>query len=116
MIYQGDMQRVIQIAARVTGVHANLLTGDKKNREISHARFIAMKAVREATGKSYPDIGMAFRRDHTTVVHGVRRASQIIEDHRDAADNFHSIMVMAATSRTNPSYVVSDQIDRSALV
>jgi chromosomal replication initiation ATPase DnaA len=38
---------------------------------VAHARYEAMWEMRQA-GRSYPQIGEFFGRDHTTVLHGVR--------------------------------------------
>ena len=50
-------------------------------------RQLAMYLAREVTGESLPAIGRSFGgRDHTTVLHACRRASQRIAADSDAAD------------------------------
>ena len=116
MIYQGEIKRVIGIASQVTGFNENALTGESRKKHTAHARFIAIKAVKEATGRPLSTIGKAFHRDHSTVAHALNRAAEIIADSEDAAAWFHDIMVMAATSRTRPDHIVSHDIDRNAPV
>jgi len=48
--------------------HAELL-GKQRPRNISLARQVAMYLCRSLTGESYPDIGKAFKKDHSSVVH-----------------------------------------------
>jgi chromosomal replication initiator protein len=55
-------------------------------------RFAAMYLSREVTGTSMPFIGRLFLRDHTTVLHGIRRA-------RDAMDRDPSFAADVAAIR-----------------
>jgi chromosomal replication initiator protein len=48
--------------------HAEML-GKQRPRNISLARQVAMYLCRSLTGESYPDIGKAFKKDHSSVVH-----------------------------------------------
>ncbi len=116
MTYIGSIENVLDVAAHVTGVSKDQMRGPSRKRAVAYPRFIAMKAVREATGKSFPIIGRALCKDHSTVVTGVRRAGEIIADDQDAADHFHKIMVTAARSKAMGFCFASQQIDRSALV
>lgn len=43
--------------------------------ELTRARHLAMYLTRELTGYSLADIARGFRRDHSTVLHGIRRIS-----------------------------------------
>lgn len=46
------------------------------------ARFAVWKALKD-TGCSYAQVGRWFDRDHTTIIHGVRRANQMVEQDVD---------------------------------
>lgn len=48
--------------------HSEML-GKQRPRNISFARQVAMYLCRSLTGESYPDIGKAFKKDHSSVVH-----------------------------------------------
>lgn len=68
----GQIQSVV---AREFGVPVIEMTSDRRDAEATKVRHLAMYLARELTGHSYPRIGRAFgRRDHTTVMHGVKRA------------------------------------------
>jgi chromosomal replication initiator protein len=72
----GNRRRVLElinVAADHFGIGVTDLTGSRGSQELSHRRQVAMYAAREIVRASYPDIGFCFgKRDHTTVLHGVR--------------------------------------------
>jgi len=60
------------------------LRGDKRPQSIAYPRHIAMYLCRELTDQSLPKIGAKFGgRDHSTVMHGVRRIGDLIREDRD---------------------------------
>jgi chromosomal replication initiation ATPase DnaA len=70
------MNRAVDMTAAATGVPAKDLRGSSRHREIAWARFACMAALRER-GKSFPQIALFFGFDHTSVIHGVRRAAEL---------------------------------------
>ena len=46
-----------------------------RKRQQSHARHVCFKLVREITGMSTTQVGRMFRRDHTTILHGLLHAA-----------------------------------------
>ena len=52
---------------------ASDILGKKRNKEIVLPRQIAMYLAREMGSMSYPDIGRAFGRDYTTVIHSYEK-------------------------------------------
>lgn len=68
--------RMSDIAAQVAllrGITVMELRGTNRRVQYSHPRQEAMLIMHEA-GYSMPRIGRFFRRDHTTVLHGIRAA------------------------------------------
>lgn len=116
MNYEGQIDRVIRIASEVMGISQADMKGRSRKWHIAHRRFVAMKAVRMATGKSYSAIAGAFGKDHTTVIHGVGKADQLIRRDVDMAEHFHEIMVRAGSVQNAHRQIVSTYIDRSALI
>lgn len=55
------------------------MLGKKRNKEIVVPRQIAMYLAREMAGMSYPDIGRAFDRDYTTVIHSYEKVKAEIK-------------------------------------
>lgn len=58
------------------------LVGPRRCRKFARPRQLAMYLAWSKTQKTYPQIGRAFRRDHTTIMHGVR----VIRDRLAAGD------------------------------
>jgi chromosomal replication initiator protein len=55
---------------RISHLH---MTSSRRDRSVARPRQIAMYLCFKLTPKSYPDIGRAFDRDHTTVMYAVKR-------------------------------------------
>lgn len=65
----------------VYGESPEELRGRGLHHPLVHRRQVAMALCRRLTDRSYPVIGMAFRRNHATVIHAERAVSQ-----REATD------------------------------
>lgn len=76
-----DIQRVVEKNFNVD--HGEIL-GKQRSKRISHARQVAMYLCRVMTQASYPDIGKAFNKDHSSVV----KAYQKIEETRQSDKSF----------------------------
>lgn len=64
------------------------LTSSKRNKTIASARQIAMYLSKELTTKSLPEIGRNFGgKDHSTVIHAVKRVKENITKDREFATN-----------------------------
>ena len=60
------------------------LRNDKHPQSIAYPRHIAMYLCHKLTNQSLPKIGAKFGgRDHSTVMHGVRRIGDLIREDRD---------------------------------
>lgn len=65
------------------------LMSKRRERSIARPRQVAMYLAKVLTTKSLPDIGRAFDRDHTTVIHAVKTVEDLREkdvDFRDETD------------------------------
>ena len=49
------------------------LRGSQRTKNVAEARQIAMYLIRKLTNLSLPDIGQEFAKDHTTVLHSIRK-------------------------------------------
>lgn len=67
---------IIARASKVFGVPAISILSPNRDRHTVEARFAVMKVARDALGYSFPQIGTAMNRDHTTVMDGYRRAGE----------------------------------------
>lgn len=71
--YRRRMTDIAAAVALANDLTATELKSDAREIRISHPRQDAMRAMHEE-GFSLPVIGRFFKRDHTTVLHGVRAA------------------------------------------
>ena len=53
------------------------MTSDRRARAIARPRQVAMFLAKQLTNRSLPEIGRKFGRDHTTVMHAVRRIEEL---------------------------------------
>lgn len=85
--------RAIQIAvAKYTGVSVNDILSQRRTANIVMPRQIAMYLCKEITKRSLPEIGRRFgNRDHTTVLHAVRKIERMIADDPDFAAQVEEI-------------------------
>lgn len=68
-----DVDAVVAEVARGFRVTTGEILGRGRARHVHAARVCAMAVIREWTGLSFPAIGRIFNRDHTTVMHAVRK-------------------------------------------
>jgi chromosomal replication initiation ATPase DnaA len=94
-VLQQQAEPVIRAVARACGISYERIVSPTRKAEVADARFVAMLALRRR-GWSYPRIAVALNReDHTTIFHGVKRATVI-----EASDPGFAIAVsMAVTAR-----------------
>ena len=64
---------IISQVCKFYSVDETVLRGTLKNKGTSEARQVAMYLVRQLTNLSLPDIGREFGRDHSTVLHSIRK-------------------------------------------
>ncbi len=58
------------------GISERAFLGNIRNMEVTHARWEAWWRMRTEVGASFPQIGRVSNRDHTTIMHGVRRHTE----------------------------------------
>jgi chromosomal replication initiator protein len=87
-----DIQRVV---ARHFNVSKSDLLSSRRTRTIVRPRQIAMYLAKVLTPRSLPEIGRRFGgRDHTTVLHAVRKIEELIEGDKTLADEIELLKRM----------------------
>lgn len=85
-------ERIIEETAALFGFTPELIVGGSRRRPLVEARQIAMYVTRNMTELSYPDIGRAFgNRDHTTVMHAVRKIEERMGERRQIFDRVQEL-------------------------
>lgn len=69
------------------------LLSERRTRAVARPRQIAMYLCKQLTTRSYPDIGRRFGgRDHTTVLHGVRKIEELIGSDEQIARDVEALI------------------------
>jgi chromosomal replication initiator protein len=92
VIRSSDRKITVEEIQRKVSDHFNIrlsdLIGPKRVRTFARPRQIAMYLSKQLTSRSLPEIGRRFGgRDHTTVMHGVRRIEELMQKDSQIADD-----------------------------
>ncbi len=71
---------ILDETASYFGLTRDDLTSKSRSRPLTTARHVAMYLLRECTGLSLIKIGEQFDRDHTTVLHGIKKIETLMRD------------------------------------
>jgi chromosomal replication initiator protein len=74
-----DVDTIIQVVSEHFKMPVADILGKKRNKEIVMPRQVAMFLAREMGQMSYPDIGRAFGRDYTTVIHSYEKIKKEVK-------------------------------------
>jgi chromosomal replication initiator protein len=83
---------VISQVCKFYTIDEAILRGTKKNKNTAEARQVAMYLIRQLTNLSLPDIGQEFSRDHSTVIHSIRKIEAALKaGNQQLSDNIRDI-------------------------
>jgi chromosomal replication initiator protein len=89
------IEEIQKVVARHFNVSKADLLSSRRNRTIVRPRQIAMYLSKMLTPRSLPEIGRRFGgRDHTTVLHAVRKVEELIQGDRALADEIELLKRM----------------------
>ena len=78
---------IISQVCKFYNVDETLVRGTQKTKNIAEPRQISMYLIRKLTNLSLPDIGKEFNRDHTTVMHGIKKVELSLKNGDANAQN-----------------------------
>ena len=92
VLRQSDRKVTVEEIQRKVAEHYNIrmsdMIGPKRQRSIARPRQVAMWLSKDLTTRSLPDIGRRFGgRDHTTVMHGVRKIDELRKSDAQIAED-----------------------------
>ena len=92
ILRSSDRKLTIEEIQRKVAEHYNIrlsdMTGPKRLRNIARPRQVAMYLAKQLTPRSLPEIGRRFGgRDHTTIMHGVRKIEELMAIDSQLADD-----------------------------
>jgi len=71
---------IISQVSRYYSIDEAALRSTLKNKGTAEARQVAMYLIRKMTNLSPPEIGREFGRDHSTVLHSIRKVESVLKD------------------------------------
>jgi chromosomal replication initiator protein len=86
-----SLETILHVSAEFFRVPVSELTGRNRSAKIALPRQIIMYLMREEIGASFPQIGQALNRDHTTVMHGIARVAEDLNKDADLTQKVSSL-------------------------
>ncbi len=74
---QVSIENIQKTVASYYNIKVSDLKSKTRKSSIARARQVAMTLAKRLTGLSYPDIGEAFERDHSTVMHAIKKIDEL---------------------------------------
>lgn len=91
MLRSIDRKTTIDEIQKKVAEHFNIsvkeLQSSRRARTVARPRQVAMYLAKQLTSRSLPEIGRKFDRDHTTVMHAVRKVEELIIEDQSLAEN-----------------------------
>ena len=85
------MEAIIKRVVAVFGVTEKTLFGPSRLRNVLLSRQVAMYLARELVGLSFPRIGAAFGRDHTTVLHACQKIEEALRTNAELSSRVRQL-------------------------
>ena len=95
MLRSFDKRTTIDEIQKKVAEHFNIsvkeMQSSRRARTVARPRQIAMYLAKQLTSRSLPEIGRKFDRDHTTVMHAVRKVEELIMEDVSLAENVEAL-------------------------
>lgn len=95
MLRSFDKRTTIDEIQKKVAEHFNIsvkeMQSSRRARTVARPRQIAMYLAKQLTSRSLPEIGRKFDRDHTTVMHAVRKVEELIMEDVSLAENVETL-------------------------
>ena len=101
--------------AKAYGIDPRIMTSNQRSRKLARPRQVAMWITAKVMpGLSRPQIGRAFdNRDHTTIMHGIRKVEEIRANDAafaDLVDSLHLSIIQQVTEPVTASQVAAERM------
>lgn len=98
MLRSFDKRTTIDEIQKKVAEHFNIsvkeMQSSRRARTVARPRQIAMYLAKQLTSRSLPEIGRKFDRDHTTVMHAVRKVEELVLEDSSLAENVDTLRRM----------------------
>ncbi len=86
------IDNIIKTVAEYYKIKVADIHSKRRTRSVARPRQMAMALAKELTNNSYPEIGNSFGgRDHTTVIHAVRKMEELRTDDTDIMEDYKNL-------------------------
>lgn len=89
------------VCSHFTGLQLQHLQSRTKKNSVAFPRFVAIHFARAHTPWSLPQLGERYHRDHTTILHGQRRAVALMATNEKFADDVAAVAELLHTRPRN---------------
>ncbi len=90
---QVSIDNIQRMVAEYYKIKISDLLSKRRSRSVARPRQVAMALSKELTNHSLPEIGEAFGgRDHTTILHGVRKIKELRESNADISEDYKNLL------------------------
>ena len=87
-----SVESIQNVVAAYFNLGIQEMLSPRRSRALARPRQIAMYLAKQHTTNSLPDIGRKFsNRDHTTVIHAVKKIDELIKKDNEIKQNIHEI-------------------------
>ena len=95
MLRSYDRRTTIDEIQKKVAEHFNIsvkeMQSSRRARTVARPRQIAMYLAKQLTSRSLPEIGRKFDRDHTTVMHAVRKVEELVLEDKSLAEDVEAL-------------------------
>ena len=96
MLASYDRAVTLENIKRTVAAYYNIRLADlnsvRRTRTLARPRQIAMSIAKELTRHSYPEIGAAFGKDHTTVLHACRKVAELRREDDRLKEDYENLL------------------------
>lgn len=86
------IDNIIKTVGDYYQIKVSEILSKRRTRSVARPRQMAMALAKELTNNSYPEIGNSFGgRDHTTVIHAVKKIEQLLIDDHDIMEDYKNL-------------------------
>lgn len=86
------IDNIMGTVSKYFNIQQKELRSPRRNRSLARPRQIAMSLARELTQHSLPEIGAAFEKDHTTVLHACRTIAKLREEDSRVREDYENLL------------------------
>jgi chromosomal replication initiator protein len=88
------LENIKRTVAGYYNIRLTDLSSVRRTRTLARPRQMAMSLAKELTQHSYPEIGAAFGKDHTTVLHACRKVVELKRDDERLREDYENLLRM----------------------